>query len=722
MRTIINVANRLPVTIGDTIRKSSGGLVSALEGVSGDEFELKWLGWPGAVPDSPEEQQQLDQRLLEEFGCCSVFLSAEEVEAYYDGFSNGSLWPILHYNPHLMEYDGVQWDIYKQVNRKFADRILELAGNDDLVWVHDYHLMLVPEMVREARPEIHIGFFFHTPFPSSEVFRSHPRRLELLKGVIGADQVGFHTYGYLRHFRSAVLRVLGLEAELGSIRHGNHLTSLGVYPIGIDSQKFLDELESKPFQEKCRNLREHWKGRRLVLSVERLDYSKGILQRLQAIEKFLQHGQCAKDAVFVFINVPSREMVPAYKQLLEQIVSEVGRINGLYGTIENAPINFIHQSVDFTELCALYSIAEVAMVTPLVDGMNLVAKEYLICQQEEDPGVLVLSEFAGAAQELVNSVVVNPFNTTQMSKSLDLAFDMPIEERRERVQKMRSRIIEFDANFWASSFVNDLAKQVQFDLSPMSVSESEDAIRERLRQSFKPAFFLDYDGTLREFEKIPSAAFPNEKVLAVADALAKAPMDVYIISGRNPEVLQEWFKDYPFTLIAEHGSVVLEPGTTEWLSLNQATDFTWKEHILEVLKLYVGSTPGSFVEEKHSAIVWHYRQCDPEFGVWKARQLLSELYELVANFPVEIHHGKKIIEISSIHVNKGVALEKYAKEKEYDMVLCAGDDQTDEAMFRLEGPQYVTIKVGEGDTRADYRVPDPNHVRKMLLHLVQPEE
>lgn len=719
MRTIINVANRLPVTIGDTLQKSSGGLVSALEGVSKERFNLKWLGWPGSAFETAAEQAQVEKRLQDELGYCPVFLSQDEVDAYYDGFSNGSLWPILHYNPHLMEYDGDEWEVYKKVNARFAVRILEMAGEDDLVWIHDYHLMLVPALLRKARPELRIGFFFHTPFPSSEVFRSHPRRSELLRGVIGADQIGFHTYGYLRHFRSAVLRVLGYEAELGSIRSGNHRSALGVYPIGINSDKFLEEIETDRFHDKCASLRDHWKGRRLVLSVERLDYSKGILQRLQAIEQFLKFSDHQNKVVFLFINVPSREKVPAYKTLLEQIEGMVGRINGEHATIENAPIHFIHQSVDFTQLCALYSISEVAMVTPLVDGMNLVAKEYLACQTEDDPGVLMLSEFAGAAQELVNAVIVNPFNTTQMSKGLSTALDMPLKERLSRLRKMRGRVLEFNANFWARTFIEDLCTQDQFTQHPVSFVESEDRILERLRAAKKPAFFLDYDGTLREFERIPSAAKPSEDVRTVLDALAASPIDIYIISGRDPETLRDWFTGHPFTLIAEHGSTVLAPDDKEWQNLNQTSDFSWKEQILEVLHHYEGSTPGSFVEVKHSAVVWHYRQCDPEFGIWKARQLLSELYEMVSNFPVEIHHGKKIIEISSIHVNKGAALERFAKEKKYDLVLCAGDDQTDETMFRVDGLNLLSIKVGSGDSRAEFRVPDPVHVRTMLLNLVQ---
>lgn len=718
MRTIINVANRLPITVGKTIEKSSGGLVSALEGVSQDTCRIKWLGWPGVGIDDAEEREDVTHRLEAEFGYVPVFLSQDEVNAYYDGFSNGSLWPILHYNPHLMAYEDTEWNAYQAVNERFAEAILERANLDDLVWIHDYHLMLVPELLRRERPSLRIGFFFHTPFPSSEVFRSHPRRAELLRGVTGADQIGFHTYGYLRHFRSAVLRILGLESEMGRIRHGNHLTSLGVYPIGINARKFQDEMVSNRFELKCEALREHWKGRRIVLGVERVDYSKGMLQRMRAIEQFLKQGEGAEDVVFVFVHVPSREKVPAYKSLLEKIEGEVGRINGEYATIERAPIHFIHQSLDFPELCALYAISDVALVTPLVDGMNLVAKEFLACQSDKDPGVLVLSEFAGAAQELMSAVIVNPFDTDQMADGLRQALDMPLSERLHRLRDMRGRVIRYDAQYWAQTFLDDLHNQEQFTQSPVIVAEAEDAIARTVMQAKKLALFLDYDGTLREFERTPLAAFPGPKVKPVLEALDAAPVDVYIISGRNPEVLADWFSPYNFNLIAEHGSSIRRAGESEWADVNPDADFSWKERILEVLHHYVGSTPGSFVEEKHSAVVWHYRQCDPEFGKWKSRQLLSEFYEMLANFPVEIHHGKKIVEVSSIHVNKGTALEALVKEADYDLILCAGDDQTDEAMFRLQRNDVLSIKVGKEDSHADYRIPDPEHFRALLDRLL----
>ncbi|MGI9293221.1 MAG: bifunctional alpha,alpha-trehalose-phosphate synthase (UDP-forming)/trehalose-phosphatase [Pseudomonadales bacterium] len=717
MRKIISVANRLPVTIGDTIHKSTGGLVAALDGISRDNWDVLSIGWPGAAI-APDAQADVSAKLLAEYDCLPVYLADDEIVAFYDGFSNSSLWPLLHYNRAYLHYNEQEWQVYQQINERFLEAICSVAEADDLVWVHDYHLMLLPGLLRERIPDLRIGFFLHTPFPSSEIFRCHPRCRELIQGLLGADVLGFHTFGYLRHFRSSTLRLLGLESQMGEIRYGNHAASLGIYPIGINATGFANELASTSFEQTCNKRRQDWPNKRVVLSVERLDYSKGLLRRLEAIESFLAHSPHGRDTLFVFVSIPSRIDVPEYKSLRERIEREVGRINGRYATINHSPIHFIFQSIPFNELCALYATADVALVTPLVDGMNLVAKEYVACQGEDNPGVLILSEFAGAAQELVNALIVNPYDSNAVVDNLNTALEMSLEERQTRMHYMRTRVMRYDANYWAESFLGTLQQQDSEDYSPQDWADSVKAILQRVAASNNCALFLDYDGTLREFESQPEKAFPHEELVTLLQTLNTAPIDVYIISGRKNETLGEWFANYNFTLIAEHGNRFKLAGETQWRSLNPATDFSWKTTVLEIFQHYEGSTPGSFVEDKQSALVWHYRQADPEFGAWKAHQLLGDMYEMLANFPVEIHHGKRIVEVSSIHVNKGAALEHFIKRNNYDCILCAGDDQTDEAMFKVECAELASIKVGEGDSLADYRIPEPVHFRQLLEQML----
>jgi trehalose 6-phosphate synthase/phosphatase len=410
--TLINVSNRLPVTVeADKIAKSAGGLVAALNGLSKERYTTKWIGWPGAAFAETAREREIERVLTEEYGCVPVFLSKEDVEAYYEGFSNSSIWPLLHYLPNYLRYEPSWWERYQNVNRKFAEKVLENAQEDDLVWVHDYQLMLLPALLKVAAPNLRIGFFLHTPFPAYEIFRCHPRRRELVAGMLGADLVGFHTVGYLRHFCDSVQRLLGIEAELTHVRGDRHCTTLGVYPIGINAVKFEETLNSTEFHRRREQFRLDHKGKRLVVSVERMDYTKGILHRLEAIDSFLAGLKTIDEIRFIFVSVPSREGIEEYQALLEEVETCVGRLNGKYATLRNTPIHFIHDSIPFTDLCALYAIADVAIVTPLIDGMNLVAKEFVVCQRE-NAGALILSEFAGAAEELFNAFLVNPYDVS----------------------------------------------------------------------------------------------------------------------------------------------------------------------------------------------------------------------------------------------------------------------------------------------------------------------
>ena len=719
---IINVSNRLPVTVGeDKITRSSGGLVAALEGMGQSSYALKWLGWPGGHIADDRRRAEVGHTLEKDFGCLPVFLTEDEAQGHYEGFSNSSVWPLLHYMPTMFRYEPGWWDHYRNVNRKFCDKVLSVAGDDDLVWVHDYQLMLLPAMLKEARPSLRVGYFLHTPFPSYEVFRYHPKREELVLGMLGADLVGFHTFGYLRHFRSSAVRLLGIDAETTRIRHHGHTAQLGVYPIGINAPRFAEELDRPEYREKVAHFHDVYRGKRLILSVERLDYTKGLLRRLTAMDLFLS-GMTPeeRDAVkFIFISIPSREGVDAYRELREDVEGRIGRLNGKHATLNNSPIHFIHGSVQFTELCALYGAAAVGLVTPLVDGMNLVAKEYVACQRD-DPGVLVLSEFAGAAEELFHAILVNPYDPGGMARALREALAMPAEEKRRRMAPMRDHVMRIDAGRWAKSFINDLAAR---DVAAAQIHLAEEAagrVREALARGQKVALFLDYDGTLREIERDPAAAGPNAAVRMVLDGLSRrGDVDVTIISGRTPADLESFLGGYDFGLVAEHGAVLRRPHSREWERTDRNVTYGWKDEILKVLTLYQESTPGSAIEDKRTSLVWHYRRADPEFGEWKARQLATDLSAMLSNEPINVRHGKKIVEVTASQVNKGAAVMRCLDERPYDLVVVAGDDTTDESMFRLDLKNLVSIRVGDAeDSHAQYSVASPRALRRFLEHAV----
>ncbi len=574
--------------------------------------------------------------------------------------------------------------------------------------------MLVPEMLRKKGRDLRIGFFLHTPFPSYEIFRCHPHRSELLQGLLGADLIGFHTYGYMRHFKSSVIRLLGIDTDMDKITVENRDCYMGVFPIGINSKAFLEEQKTEHFAKKKQELASIYKNKKIVLGVERVDYSKGIPRRLEAIDRFLERWPDKNSIVFIFIGVPSRGEVEEYQMLVEKIEGMVGKINGKHATVENVPIHFIHKSVDFTELCALYSLADVAMVTPLIDGMNLVAKEYVACKKDAK-GVLMLSEFAGAAEELYKAITVNPYDVDQMADRLEQALTVPEAEKIDRMQGIHERVMEYDAEYWAKTFVTELEKVPS--TKPLRI-EDEYSITEtypRFQSAKKMAFFLDYDGSLREFANDPNETSPTESIIDLVRRIESVDhLDAFVVSGRSMEILKQWLGSYQLGLISEHGYRYKPASSDSIRLLHDRADLSWKLKVREVLEHFARSTPGSHVEEKISAVVWHYRRSDPEFGLFKAQQLISSLYEMLANLPVEVHHGKKIVEVTSMQVSKGAAMEYFLSQEDYDLVLCAGDDQTDESMFALTDERIVSIKIGEGDTQARYRAKDPADFRRLM--------
>jgi trehalose 6-phosphate synthase/phosphatase len=715
--SLIIVSNRLPVTIGKTIEKSSGGLVYAMEGLDYNTG-FQWMGWAGGVVDEGSERDRLTRELSERFNYKPLFLSQKEADDYYTGYANSSLWPLLHYITPFARYEEIWWETYQRVNQLFAKTVTSEAKEGDIVWVHDYHLMLLPAMLRKQRPDLKIGFFLHTPFPSYELFRCNPNREELLKGLLGADLIGFHTFSYLRHFRSSVLRLLGIESEMDFIPTDTHTAAIGVYPIGINSKKFLKAMESDEYHQHLKEYRETFQGKKIVLSVERLDYTKGIPRRLDAIESYLSQAKQSDDIVFIFINVPSRESVPEYQDLLAELQGRVSQINGQHATIQNAPIHFIHKSIGFNELSALYTLADVAMVTPLMDGMNLVAKEYLACQQSKN-GALILSEFAGAAQELPHALIVNPYNINQVAQAIKKALALTDAEKQKMVTPMKDRVIKYDARHWADAFIQDLLAASGTGEKLTDTKEISSVVIKRMAAAEKLGLFLDYDGTLAELQPKPSEALPDKEIKALFSKLENAnPVDVYIISGRAREDMDQWFSRYEFNLIAEHGYYYKHYNADEWIEFGPQAELSWKNQIIDIFQLYTGMTPGSFIEEKTSSVVWHYRNSDPEFGSWKAHQLVAELYEMLSNLPVEIHHGKKIVEVGSIEINKGSVLEHFMMLNKYDTVICAGDDETDESMFRINADNMVSIKIGKEDTAAKFRVSNPEAFRKFLADAI----
>ncbi|MEZ6036209.1 MAG: bifunctional alpha,alpha-trehalose-phosphate synthase (UDP-forming)/trehalose-phosphatase [Planctomycetota bacterium] len=729
-RTIL-VSNRLPVRArpDGTLERTTGGLASALSGTGVDAL---WVGWPGlpaeAIPDRDAVSAQ-----LRELGVAPVLLTQHELDTYYEGYANATLWPVLHSMATRAVFRADWFAVYRDVNRRFADTVLEVAEPGDTVWIHDFHLFLLPEMLREADRDLRIGFFLHTPFPSSDLFRILPERRELLRGVLGADRIGFHTFGYLRHFRSSVLRVLGIESEVDSVRRTRHSAHLGVHPIGHDHLSFAQALASPAFREALAAHTENLGDRRLVLGVERLDYTKGVPQKLEVIRRFLQeHPEQRRSVLFLLIAVPSRQGIREYDELTEEVQRTVGALNGQYGSIGNVPIEFLHQSFPQEELAALYALADVCLVTPLVDGMNLVAKEFVACKvgsASASPGALVLSEFAGAAAEMSEALLVNPYDVEASVATLVEALAMDDRERLGRTQRMGARVQRLHAGVWAADFLDALAAPAR-SLRSTSDLPGLEGLAERwadaLRRGQCGLLMLDYDGTLRGFTDVPDEAVPDAELRELLAALTATPgLAVAVISGRSKDFLEQHLSGLGLTLVAEHGFRWRLEDSAAFAPVQPGVDLGWMESVLPPLQQAVDQTPGSSLEIKQSSLVWHYRRAEPEYGVWRAHLLLSELTDVTANLPVIVHHGKKIVEVASQMVSKGRAVTKLLEQRTLDLVLVAGDDQTDETMFAVDHTmhgratkEFVSVKIGGGPTRAHRRT-DRDGLRAFLRELVR---
>ena len=725
MNRLLIVSNRLPVTVQKKkgqlyFNQSVGGLATGL-GSFYQSFNSKWVGWGGITSEKIglEEKKKLETKLEKEFSSYPVFLSKREVELYYSDFCNKTLWPLLHGFTQYATYDRASWKVYEKVNEIFANRLLEIAEPEDTVWIHDYHLMLLPGLLRKKHPDLAIGFFLHTPFPSPDVFRLLPWREEILHGLLEADLLGFHTYNYVQNFLMTVRRLLSLNHTLGKIIVGNHLAKVDSFPIGIDYKLFADA-ETKPkVQASITKLSRRLGTTKKILSIDRLDYTKGVLHRLKGFDLFLRtYPEYKGKVTLVLVAVPSRTKVQHYQALKRKVDELVGKINGDHGKVGWTPIQYMYHSLPFHSLLALYRISDVAMVTPLADGMNLIAKEYL-ATKTDGKGVLVLSEMAGAVEELREAIIVNPNSIEEIAEALKKALSMPKEEQIRRNRTLQERLRNYNIKVWADDFMNSLSqvKKNQKELSAKEVGgETKTKIINDYLRSTSRLIFLDYDGTLVPFAATPEEAKPDAELLTLLTSLAQdSKNEVVIISGRNKEALGEFFEAISIGLVAEHGAWIRDGGGKWTTTGDFNTD--WKAIVKPILERYKRRTPGALVEEKNFSLVWHYRRVDPELASVRVAELKETLYFLTANLKVEVAEGNKIVEVKNAGINKGRAAMNWIGRKQWDFILAVGDDLTDEDLFR-ELPEFAySIKVGLAPSRAKFRFKSQREVRSLLESL-----
>ncbi len=725
MSRLILVANRLPISVdlanGEVnIQPSNGGLATGMRGLSKAE-QTSWVGWPGGMPN--EEQRPILDAKLAEHSASPVYLSSQESARFYEGMSNSVIWPLFHYLVDRMPLLVEDFDEYVAVNERFADAVCAQAGEDDLIWIHDYHLLLLPQILRHRLPRARIGFFLHIPFPSSEIFRLLPHREELLRGMLGANLIGFHTFAYARHFGDALLGTLGIEPELDRVDVDGRNVTLGVFPMGIDVASFEKLAEQDNIAQKAAELRQAQGVQHLLLGVDRLDYTKGIPRKLLAMERLLERSPEYSGKVRLLqIAVPSRENVEQYKSLRNDVEQLVGRINGKNASLHASPIHYVYQTVTQDELVASYRAADIMVVTPLRDGMNLVAKEYVASRTDGD-GVLVLSELAGAASELGEALTVNPYDVSSLAETLDRALAMSESERRERMAALRDKVRARPVELWAKSFVDTLEVGERAP-EPRDLRRDNpglDQLAAELAQRPRVVLTLDYDGTLVPIARNPDLARPDPNLLELLATLASLPnVRVCVVSGRAQASLDAWLSNLPIDLVAEHGVWTKKVGESAWKCSIDPNALGWMNDARSVLQTYVERAPGARLEEKTAGLAWHYRNADPYLGVHLARELRMHLVRHLAQLPVSILGGRKVIELRPQGIDKGVAARDSLHVFTPDATVCAmGDDRTDEDLFAALPEGSFSFCCGTLVTRAANRINGPDQVRRFLRKFVE---
>ncbi len=729
MNKTIIVSNRLPLQVSIQnnsfkVVPSVGGLATGMKSVHAEGNGI-WIGWSG-IPEndlSSELSNEIDSKIRDE-KCVSVPLTNEDIEEYYEGFSNRALWPLFHYFMEYSNFEQKEWEAYKRVNEKFAEVVIDNLEDGDTVWVHDYQLLLLPQLIKDKKPNTTIGFFLHIPFPSYEIFRTFPWREEILTGMLGADLLGFHTYDYERHFLSSVKRIMRLEVQFNEISYRDRIIKVDSFPMGIDYDKFYNaalehDNDSEEKSDLRKRLEEHISDdKKLILSIDRMDYTKGIPNRIKAFEYFLDNYPEYKEKVrLVMLAVPSRSNVPQYQKLKRETDELVGRINGKFATVSWTPIWYFYRSMPFNNLIDLYTSSDVALITPIRDGMNLVAKEY-VATRTKGNGVLILSEMAGASKEMNEALLINPNSYEDFAVSLKRALTMPLEEQQTRMKFLQKRLKRYDVEKWADEFLKSLedTKNLKNQNVTKKLTEDYEAdLISTFKEKNKRLLLLDYDGTLVGFKDNPQDAEPDEALFNLLDKLQEKTTLV-LISGRDKDTFQRWFGHKPYNLVTDHGVWLYK--NKEWKTLERLkTD--WMQNIRPILETFVDRTPGTFIETKNYSLAWHYRKADPELAKIRTIELNTVLTSMVANNGLSILKGNKVIEIKSSNVNKGRVVSRLLTQDNYDFVSIFGDDWTDEYMFE-EAPDWAySIKVGFTKTKAKYQIQDTDKVRELLEKLAQ---
>ncbi|KAG1330573.1 alpha,alpha-trehalose-phosphate synthase [UDP-forming] 6 [Cocos nucifera] len=789
-RTIV-VANHLPIRAhrrpddrGWTFSWDEDSLLHQLKDAIGDHCDMEFI-YVGCLRDEipPADQDEVSQILLETFKCVPAFLPPDLLARFYHGFCKQQLWPLFHYmlplSPELGgRFDRSLWQAYVSVNKIFADKILEVINpDDDFVWVHDYHLMVLPTFLRKRFNRVKLGFFLHSPFPSSEIYKTLPVREELLRALLNSDLIGFHTFDYARHFLSCCSRMLGLsyESKRGYIglEYYGRTVSIKILPVGIHMGQLRSVLSLPETEAKVAELIEQFRdrGRVMLLGVDDMDIFKGISLKLLAMEELLkQHAEWRGKVVLVQIANPARGRGRDVREVQEETRATAKRINDAYGENGYEPVILINEPLQFYERMAYYAVAECCLVTAVRDGMNLIPYEYIIARQGNEnldsvlglnpstprKSMLVVSEFIGCSPSLSGAIRVNPWNIEAVADAMVYALEMSEPEKQLRHEKHHRYVSTHDVGYWANSFLQDLARTcrdhsrrrcwgIGFGLGFRVValdSNFRKLAMEHIVSAYKRtktrAILLDYDGTL-----MPQAAInksPSSRSIEILNSLCSDTNNVvFLVSARSRSTLSDWFSPCEnLGMAAEHGYFLRLKGDAEWETCIPVADCSWKQIAEPVMNLYTETTDGSTIEDKETALVWSYEDADPDFGSCQAKELLDHLESVLANEPVSVKSGPHIVEVKPQGVNKGLVAQRLLSVMQErglspDFILCIGDDRSDEDMFEVisnaiagsslaPAAEVFACTVGRKPSKAKYYLDDTAEIVRLMRGLAAVSE
>jgi trehalose 6-phosphate synthase/phosphatase len=789
MPRLIIISNRLPMSLEEqpdgsfSMKQNVGGLATAIGPYHRSHHDCLWVGWSGEDPaDHTDEEIEAMRSTYKKNRCIPLFLSGEQVAGFYAGFSNNTLWPLLHDFSHEAVFDPNTWETYQQVNQLFADALAPLIRKGDTVWVQDYHLMLLPALLRGRFDNISIGWFLHVPFPSPEIFRSLPQSRDILKGVLGADLLGFHTVDFVQNFKSCVRQLLGYEMDdSGHITaEDGHTATVDAFPIGIDYNLYRRTTRTSLARAMRRGIEEQsgkrpgrryntslsaegsaaaeaatksgswWshhvheelpeltlaqsalsgknsKPNKVVVSVDRLDYTKGLPERLRAFERLLEkYPEWTGHVTYYLLATPSRGDVETYRKLKEEVDRLVGRINGRFSLLAWTPIHYITRSLPIKPVCGIYAAGDVALVTPLRDGMNLVAKEYLACHDGRD-GALVLSDMCGAVKELTEAFIVNPYDIEMTCEALHDALEISPEESTRRNRAMQARIKARTAGTWCAGFLDALRQVSDPGLSDKRLRmDQRNVLLAQWAKANRKLLLCDYDGTLTPLVRDPNHAKPTLELRALLSRIGTEPgVDLVIVSGRSHTTMEQWFGELPVSLVAEHGAwrSDYDSNGRTWARAENIPDAKqWQPAIEELMKQSVDRVPRSFIEHKADALAWHYRTSNQRSAQLERKQLLHDLREVCTGLGLMVMENSKVVEVCPLTTSKGRAISSWVAGGDYDFMLAVGDDTTDETMFAAMPEDSWTLKVGSGMTKARSRIVGAAALHRLFGYLIAESE